>query len=434
MNSMTISRKVLVVCGVLLVAMMLQAGVALVGFSRVGTGLSGASDFGDKGVAHSEENIREAAKIEVVKSDANSSLWSVLLLCLGCGLGGVVLVVLTTRGIDTGLRQTLTELGETAERMARSSSDVDSASSAAAAGSQEQTEKLRATLATSSEMSSIAVRNSENFRSTAQIVTDSQARVHETNVALEQMVEAVDGIAHQSQKISKIIKVIDEIAFQTNILALNAAVEAARAGDAGKGFAVVAEEVRNLAQRCARAAQDTTSLIEDSIEKSHDGKARVDQVAESIRVITLESARMKTLVDEINLGSVEQARGIDQIARSVAQIEEVAKKSLVSAGQSVDGAQELGSQSETLQRIVERLHGMFDGAAGEEWAKRTLPERKTLTSPVSRNSKAAEPKTVVANFKSTVTFPKPQVLVAVSAGSATGGSNPFPMDDDFAEF
>jgi methyl-accepting chemotaxis protein len=433
MNSMTISRKILVVCGVLLVAMVLQAGVALVGFSRVSTGLS-AADFRDKDAAHSEESIRETAKIEAVKSDVNSSLWSVLLLCLGCGLGGAVLVVMTTRGIDTGLRQALTELGETAGQIARASSDVDSASRAAAAGSQEQTEKLRATLATGSEMSSIAVRNSENFRSTAQIVTDSQARVHETNVALEQMVEAVDGIAHQSQKISKIIKVIDEIAFQTNILALNAAVEAARAGDAGKGFAVVAEEVRNLAQRCARAAQDTTSLIEDSIEKSHDGKARVDQVAESIRVITLESARMKTLVDEINLGSVEQARGIDQIARSVAQIEEVAKRSGVSAGQSVDGADQLGSQIETLQRVVERLHGMFDGGSSVAWAGKRQPERKTQTLAVSRSPKAAERKSVVANFKSTVTFSKPKVEVAVPAASTSGSSNPFPMDDDFAEF
>src|SRR5205814_9930224 len=113
------------------------------------------------------------------------------------------------------------------------------------------------------------------------------------------MVQAMSDIKTQSDKISKIIKVIDEIAFQTNILALNAAVEAARAGEAGMGFAVVADEVRNLAQRCAQAAKDTAALIEESIAKSADGKVKVDQVAQSIQGITEGSSKIKTLVDEV---------------------------------------------------------------------------------------------------------------------------------------
>src|SRR5579862_6160682 len=130
------------------------------------------------------------------------------------------------------------------------------------------------------------------------------------------MVVAMGEINTQSGKISKIIKVIDENAFQTNILTLNAAVEAARAGEAGMGFAVVADEVRNLAQRCAQAAKDTAELIEESIAKSNGGQATVDQVATAIRSITVESAKVKTLVDEVNLGSQEQARGIEQISKA----------------------------------------------------------------------------------------------------------------------
>src|SRR6516165_355822 len=136
-----------------------------------------------------------------------------------------------------------------------------------------------------------------------------------TNASLDAMIQAVGEINSSSEKISKIIRVIDEIAFQTNILALNAAVEAARAGEAGMGFAVVADEVRNLAQRCAQAAKDTAGLIEESIATSRDGNSRLDQMATSVRGMTESATQVKSLVDEVNLGSQEQARGMEQISR-----------------------------------------------------------------------------------------------------------------------
>src|SRR5271156_3316875 len=123
------------------------------------------------------------------------------------------------------------------------------------------------------------------------------------------MVQSMQEITGSSDKISKIIKVIDEIAFQTNILALNAAVEAARAGEAGMGFAVVADEVRSLAQRSAQAAKDTATLIEDSITRSREGKMKVDQVSFAIKVVTQDSTGVKILIDEVSLGSEEQSRG-----------------------------------------------------------------------------------------------------------------------------
>lgn len=131
------------------------------------------------------------------------------------------------------------------------------------------------------------------------------------------MVASMQPINSSSDKIAQIIKVIDEIAFQTNILALNAALEAARAGEAGMGFAAVAGEVRNLAQRSAKAAKDTSSLIEESLGTPRDGSAKLEQAAGVIRAITESASQVKTQVDEVNVGCQELERGIGQISKAV---------------------------------------------------------------------------------------------------------------------
>jgi methyl-accepting chemotaxis protein/methyl-accepting chemotaxis protein-1 (serine sensor receptor) len=221
--------------------------------------------------------------------------------------------------------------------------------------------------------------NSESSRVAADLVTQSQQKFVQTNQLLDQSVVAMSEISTQSSRISNIIKVIDEIAFQTNILALNAAVEAARAGEAGMGFAVVADEVRNLAQRSAQAAKDTAALIEESIAKSHDGKVKVDQVAMAIRAITGETSKVKTLVDEMNLASQEQVHGIEQISKGIIQIEQVTQKTAASAEESAAAAEELSAQSESLKDIATLLTAMVGGLEASGGARAAGSNRRGVS-------------------------------------------------------
>jgi methyl-accepting chemotaxis protein/methyl-accepting chemotaxis protein-1 (serine sensor receptor) len=259
------------------------------------------------------------------------------------------------------LRTTAIELGRAAAEVSGAASHVASSSQLLAEGCSRQAASLEETSASSGEINSMALKNTEKGSAAADLMAHSQERAVVTNRSLGETVVAMAEISTQSSKISNIIKVIDEIAFQTNILALNAAVEAARAGEAGMGFAVVADEVRNLAQRCAQAARDTAELIEESIAKSNDGKTKVDQVAKAIHAITEDADRVKALVDEVNRGGLEQCRGIEQIGHAISQMERVTQETAANAEESAAAAEQLHAQSEVLKDIMDRLTAMVGG-------------------------------------------------------------------------
>jgi methyl-accepting chemotaxis protein/methyl-accepting chemotaxis protein-1 (serine sensor receptor) len=301
-----------------------------------------------------------AAATKAAADDAARNRWLVIA-CIVVGLSVGALMIFVVRLVNRSLRQTAAELNEGAEQVASAASQVSSSSQSLAQGSSEQAASLEETSASSEEINAMARRSSDNSREAADLVTGSQQKFLQTNRSLDQMVAAMGDINSQSGKIAKIIKVIDEIAFQTNILALNAAVEAARAGEAGMGFAVVADEVRNLAQRSAQAARDTAELIEESIAKSRDGKVKVDQVAAAIRAITEEFGKVKILVDEVNHGSEEQTRGIEQVAKAVLQMQQVTQTTAAGAEEGAAAAEELNAQSETLKAVAVRLTAMVGG-------------------------------------------------------------------------
>jgi methyl-accepting chemotaxis protein/methyl-accepting chemotaxis protein-1 (serine sensor receptor) len=205
--------------------------------------------------------------------------------------------------------------------------------------------------------------NMEKAQAASGIAIASQEKLGATNLLLQQTVVAVEAIHTQSGKIAKIIKVIDEIAFQTNILALNAAVEAARAGEAGMGFAVVADEVRSLAQRSAQAAKDTAVLIEESIGKAHEGKTKVSGMAAAIQEITADADQIRKIVEEVQRSSREQGSGFDQIGRAIVQMQQVTQNTAAHAEESAAAAEELHAQSGSLKEIVDRLTVLV-GAGG----------------------------------------------------------------------
>jgi len=307
-----------------------------------------------------DANARSAATAEALANNCRTIV--ILLFAIGVALGAAagLVTVRTTRDLRGVARQ----LGDGAQQISGAAAQVASSSQSLAQGASEQAASLEQTSASSAEIGSVTRQNAQNSRAAAESVQAESNLVEEANRHLAEMVTSMDEINASSGKISKIIKVIDEIAFQTNILALNAAVEAARAGEAGMGFAVVADEVRNLAQRCTQAARDTTGLIEESIATSNGGKAKLDLVASAVRSITGGAAKVKTLVEEVNAASEQQAIGIEQVAKAIQQMEKVTQTTAASAEESASASEELSAQSESLKAIAVRLESMVGAAAG----------------------------------------------------------------------
>jgi methyl-accepting chemotaxis protein len=307
-------------------------------------------------LAGSQRAALAASDLEARKEISSGNIALFIVIVLNSLVAAAVLWVVFR--VTSDLRQVAVEIGDGASEIAAAASEVSSSSQSLAQGSSEQAASLAETSASSGQINAMARTNTGNLGSASSLVTESQQHVEQAQEALSEMVTSMNEINTSSGKISKIIKVIDEIALQTNILALNAAVEAARAGEAGLGFAVVADEVRNLAQRSAQSAKDTAGLIEDSIAKSKDGKAKLERVATAVRAITDSSTKVKGLVDKVTVGSREQAQGSERVAKAIAEMEKVTQTTAASSEESAAAAGSLSAQSVNLHDIVARLTSM----------------------------------------------------------------------------
>jgi len=297
-----------------------------------------------------------AAESAQSKASTNRTIAIVVLICTAvCGL----LIVFALRRMIGELNSLTKEVAQGADQVARAAIQMTSVSQSLSQGASSQAASLEETSASAEEINSMVQKNAENSKSVAEFTTTANRVLTEANHKLTQMLESMKDISTSSEKISKIIRVIDEIAFQTNILSLNAAVEAARAGEAGMGFAVVADEVRNLAQRCSQAAKDTSVLIAESIAHARTGKVRLDEVAQAMQQVTSNSCEIGKLSDQVSSGSDEQARGIEQISRAILQIQDVTQKTAANAEEGAAAGALMRTESDHLHTAVQRLRSVL---------------------------------------------------------------------------
>ena len=270
---------------------------------------------------------------------------------------GLMISDMITRPIKTAIDN----LNDGMREVSSASTQVAAASQQLAEGTSEQAAAVQETSSTLEETSSMVNQNRENTQEAAALAKQAKQYAEKSSSEMSEMAQSMSELKNSSNEIAKIIKVIDEIAFQTNILSLNAAVEAARAGDAGKGFAVVAEEVRNLAQRSAQAAKDTAVIIESNIELSEGSVVIAKKVRESVESIEDQAKKVSDLLDEISVATNEQAQGVDQINKAVAQMEIVLSGNAQTAEESASASRSLSDQAINVKEIVDTLVVLVDG-------------------------------------------------------------------------
>jgi methyl-accepting chemotaxis protein len=257
--------------------------------------------------------------------------------------------------MSNNINEVMSNISSASEQVASGSKQVSDSSMELSQGATEQASSIEELTASIEEISSQTKLNADNANEANELAETAKENAIKGNNQMKEMLRAMEDINESSSSISKIIKVIDEIAFQTNILALNAAVEAARAGQHGRGFAVVAEEVRNLAARSANAAKETTAMIEGSIKKVEGGTKIATETAEALNKIVDGIARVASIVGDIAVASNEQATGVSQVNQGIMQVSEVVQTNSATSEESAAASEELSSQAELLREQVAKF-------------------------------------------------------------------------------
>ncbi len=277
-------------------------------------------------------------------------------------LGVATVIFFVARSVTGPVNAMIDDLNAGSQQTAAASAQISDASQTLAMQASDQAAAVQQTAASLEEMTANVSSSSEAAGHCQELMRQAAATVETGLQSMQEMVEAIGRIRGSADQTAQIVKTIDEIAFQTNLLALNAAVEAARAGDAGKGFAVVAEEVRNLAQRSAESARETSRLIEESVAHAANGVQVTERTREAFEATAENARKVSVQVDMIANSAREQSTGIGQINGAVEQLDRNTQGAAATAEESASAAEELNAQSEQLHAVTDRLYALVTGA------------------------------------------------------------------------
>ena len=332
------------------------------------------------------------------------------------GLLGTLMGWTISRAVTKSLGFISDALQEGATQTASASGQLSSASQSLASGCSQQASSVAETSAALEEMSVMIRSTAENAEKAKDFANQARAAAQSGSQTMAEMNTAMHAIEASSAEVAKIVKNIDEIAFQTNILALNAAVEAARAGEAGAGFAVVADEVRSLAQRSAAAAKETAEKIEAAIANSRRGSSSCGKVGESLDEIVAKVSSADALVAEIATAAKEQSQGIQQVGLTMTQMDKVTQSNAANAEESATSAEELNAQARSMQESVQSLRSLVSKAA------QAYQGAASVAVPHSRSRRAIAPPTHA-----------PRIEVAAQTRRPAGPQIPMPEEKTSAD-
>ncbi len=288
-------------------------------------------------------------------------------LSLGFGIGISLLVAL---GVSRRFQSIAKSLDSSADQVSTVSAKVSTASAQLATGASESATNLTQTSAALNEMASVTQRNAESATQASQLMDQGQATIIKSTRSMENTLATIRSINESADKVSRIVKTIEEIALQTNILSLNASVEAARAGEHGKGFAVVAEEVRNLAQRSAQAAKETTQLIQENVDQAEKGLLATEGTSAALEEMIQETRRIADLLNHIESASHNQSEGIHELSATVSQMQVLTQNNNVNAKETANASEDMALHAASLRVVVKQLVGIVEGEEKRVKAKR----------------------------------------------------------------